>query len=276
MLAWRKLSSAKWVDSWQESLGFMGPQRLAITQIADSSRIRLEIFELTNREANLLLKRFGGEVRDLKRSTADWVRSVVLRKPVSIRGKLRIVAQSAPSRSRFLNRDIFIPANLAFGTGEHATTAACLRFLCDNAPKDGPWSFLDVGTGTGVLAIAAAKLGATRAEAIDYDAAAVRIAKENASSNGVPQVHIRRVDVRKYEGRPTFDLVAANLYGELFKQVARRIWRAVKPGGFLIVSGIMRDQTVSVQSSLERLGATLLRTSTRGKWVTLLASKQRW
>ena len=64
MLVWRKLSSEKWADSWQERLAFLGAQRLVITQITSSRRIRLEIFDITTDESILLSKQFGGEVRD--------------------------------------------------------------------------------------------------------------------------------------------------------------------------------------------------------------------
>src|SRR5438094_6138821 len=133
MLVWRKLSSEKWLDSWQERLAFLGWERLVSTQIANSSRVRLEIFDITPDESMLLLKRFGGEIRDLNHSTADWVRSVVLKKPISIRGRLRIVNGEPLPGALNESRTIYIPANLAFGTGEHATTAGCLRLLADIA-----------------------------------------------------------------------------------------------------------------------------------------------
>ena len=94
MLVWRKISSEKWLDSWQERLAFLGWERLVSTQIASSRRVRLEIFDITVPESALLVKRFGGEIRDLHRSTADWVRSVVLRKPLSLPGRFRILNQA--------------------------------------------------------------------------------------------------------------------------------------------------------------------------------------
>src|ERR1700730_14318822 len=183
MLVWRKLSGEKWGDSWQERLAFLGAERLVITQIASSRRIRLEIFDITANESILLLKNFGGEVRDLNHSTADWVRSVVLKRPISIRGRLRIVNDEPKSGAPCDLGTIYIPANLAFGTGEHATTAGCLRLLTDIAPKKRDWEFLDAGTGTGILAIAALRLGAKRALGFDFDANAIRIAKINAHLN---------------------------------------------------------------------------------------------
>jgi len=273
MLVWRKISSEKWLDSWQERLAFLGWERLVSTQIASSSRVRLEIFDITVKESALLLKRFGGETRDLHRSTADWVRSVVLKKPISIRGRLRIVNdEPSPAAIRDLNT-LYIPPNLAFGTGEHATTAGCLRLLVDFAPKTGDWEFLDAGTGTGILAIAALRLGAKRVLAFDFDATAIRVAKTNALLNKAAAVKLFRADVLKHRPEGSFDLVAANLYGDLFLKAATNLWPAIKPQGRLIISGLMRDQVDQVSKKIQELGGQIELKRTRGKWVTMLAKK---
>jgi ribosomal protein L11 methyltransferase len=183
MLVWRKISTEKWADCWQERLLFLGWERLVITHLGGSNRIRLEIFEITQREANLLLKRFGGEIRNLERSTADWVKAVVQKRPISIRGRLEILNREPGDDRPIPNHRLYLPAGLAFGTGDHATTAGCLRLLCDIAPKSGRWHMLDAGTGAGILAIAAAKLGASHIDAFDLDPTAVRTAKRNAKLN---------------------------------------------------------------------------------------------
>ena len=270
MLVWRKLSSEKWADSWQERLAFLGPERLVITQIANTHRIRLEIFDITSDESALLQKRLGGEVRDLNYSSADWVRNVILKKPISIRGRVRIV-NDEPTSSALDASTIYIPANLAFGTGEHATTAGCLRLLADIAPKTEGWNFLDAGTGTGILAIAACKLGAAKVLAFDVDATAVRIAKANALANGVKGVRVVRADVLKLRPEDSFDIVAANLYSELFRSAAPNLWPAIKPNGRIIVSGVMRDQVEPVVQTIREMKGQIEATRIRGKWVTLLA-----
>jgi ribosomal protein L11 methyltransferase len=274
MLVWRKISSEKWLDSWQERLAFLGWERLVSTQIAGSNRVRLEIFDITAPESALLVKRFGGEIRDLHRSTADWVRRVVLKKPISIRGRLRIVNEEpVPGGARDLST-IYIPANLAFGTGDHATTAGCLRMLTDIAPKTGDWSFLDAGTGTGILAIAALRLGAKTVLAFDFDPTAIRVAKSNALLNEANGLRLVRADVLKYQPEGTFDVVAANLYGELFRKAASRLWPAIKPQGRMIISGVMLDQVASVTEKIQELRGQIEIKRTRGKWVTMLAKRQ--
>jgi len=272
MLVWRKLSSEKWVDSWQERLAFLGPERLVITHIANTHRMRLEIFDITPGESEVLRERMGGEVRDLNCSNADWVRSLILKKPISIRGRLRIVSVEPVSDSLDA-KTIYIPANLAFGTGEHSTTAGCLRLLVDIAPRSGDWNFLDAGTGTGILAIAACKLGASQVLAFDVDATAVRIARGNASINRIRGLRVMRAEVLKHRAEESFDIVAANLYSDLFCSAAPNLWSAMKPTGRIIISGIMRDQTEPVVKVIGQMNGQIESTRVRGKWVTLLVRK---
>jgi ribosomal protein L11 methyltransferase len=273
MLVWRKVSTEKWSDSWQERLGFVGPQRLVITRFRDSRRVRLEVFDVSESLSRALLRRFGGEVRTLANSTADWVKNVTLKKPISFRGRLFLVDTDSPIDPELEQKSFRIPASLAFGTGEHATTSTCLRWLCDLAPAGRPWRFLDIGTGTGILAIGAAKLKASRVAGFDSDPTAVRIAKENAILNGVGFVRFFRQDVLRYEAAETFDIVVANLYSEILVRASERIWAALALQGFCLVSGILRDQTESILAAIRRLNGQVIATRARGKWVTILARK---
>jgi ribosomal protein L11 methyltransferase len=273
MLVWRKLSSEKWLDSWEERLAFLGWDRLVSTQFAGSRRVRLEIFDVTQAESAILLKRFGGEIRDLRNSTADWVRTFVWKAPISIRGRLRIINREPEPGAPFDRKTIYIPANLAFGTGEHATTAACLRLLTDIAPKSDGWDFLDAGTGTGILAIAAMRLGAGRILAFDFDRTAVRIAKANARLNKANGLKFLRADALTYTPDGQFDIIAANLYSDLFRKAASLLWLAMKPQGNLIVSGLTPDQIGSVDETIREIGGYVEVKRARGKWVTLLARK---
>jgi ribosomal protein L11 methyltransferase len=276
-LAWRKICHEKWVDSWQERLLWLGSERLVITQFNGSKRVRLEIYQVTKSEAAVLKREFGGEIRNLSRSTADWVKSIVQKKPIPIRGRLRIV-NLEPEAGQSSDGDIiFVPASLAFGTGEHATTAGCLRLLCDIIPAHHTdWSFLDVGTGTGILALAAARLGAGRIDAIDADAVAVRTAKQNARLNGGSRkLRIWRQDVLQFQPESVYDVVAANLYSVLLRQALPQLVKAARKGGFLIFSGVLREQRDEIKDWLRGSGLELKETRNRGKWIALLAQKQR-
>ena len=275
-LAWRKICHEKWVDSWQERLLWLGWERLVITQLSGSKRVRLEIYALTRSEAAILKKEFGGEIRNLNRSTADWVKSIVQKRPIPIRGKLRIVNRDREPKETADADVIFVPASLAFGTGEHATTAGCLRLLCDIVDRQPPgWSFLDVGTGTGILALAAVKLGAGQVHAFDADAVAVRTAKQNFRLNGYSRrVRVWRQDVLQFDPDSTYDVIAANLYSVLLREALHRLVGAARHQGFFIFSGILRDQATEVQDCLKRSGLELKAARSRGKWATLLAQKK--
>jgi ribosomal protein L11 methyltransferase len=274
MLVWRKISTEKWTDSWQERLLFLGWERLVITHLGGSTRIRLEIFEVTQREASLLLQRFGGEIRNLERSTADWARAVAQKRPISIRGRLQILNRQPESDRPIPREHLYLPAGLAFGTGDHATTASCLRLLCDIAPKSGRWHMLDVGTGAGILAIAAAKLGASHVDAFDLDPTAVRTARQNAKLNALEtRIHFWKQDVLSFVPKLSYQIVTANLYSELLRQSAALLSGALLPNGHLIISGLMRDQVDPVRKLLDAKGTPARLVRARGKWVTLLAQK---
>ena len=275
-LAWRKICHEKWVDSWQERLLWLGLERLVITQLSGSKSVRLEIYDVTRSEAAVLKKEFGGEIRNLNRSTADWVKSIVQKKPIPIRGKLRIVNRG-PEPAETADADIiYVPAGLAFGTGEHATTAGCLRLLCDiigRRPEG--WSFLDVGTGTGILALAAVKLGAGQVHAFDADAVAVRTAKQNSRLNGLSKkVRIWRQDILQFELELTYDVIAANLYSVLLRQALSRLLKSGSHRSLFIFSGILRDQAAEVKDWLKRSALEVKEARSRGKWTTLLAQQK--
>ncbi|MBV8899402.1 MAG: 50S ribosomal protein L11 methyltransferase [Verrucomicrobia bacterium] len=272
MRAWRKTTSQGRVGYWAQRLEAFGSERLAITETGRSAR--LEIFDVTEAEAGALRGQFGGEIRDLAASNADWARSVVQHRPISIRGRLLVYnTEPAPEAGtkRTDGKALLIPAGTAFGTGDHATTATCLRLLCDRTATlpVGSWSFLDIGCGTGILALAAARFGARPAEGFDLDAAAVRVARANARLNRLFRARFFRADLFKFTPLQPYDVVAANVYSEVLVQAARKVWATVKPGGTLIVSGILRTQTREVQAAFGRLGACLQTTRLRGKWATL-------
>ncbi len=271
-LVWRKLASAKWEDAWVERLRFLGPERLAITAFAGAKTIRLEAYALSKKEGAALVKKFGGQLRTAKR-TATY--KAERRAPIYIRQSLIVVTSDAEKRSaskQFPERKILVvPAAMAFGTGDHATTAQCLRFLCDAARelKSVDWEMLDLGTGSGILAMAARALGARRAGAFDFDSDAVRTARENARINGIDSLAIRKLDVTKWTPRRRWDVVAANLYSEVLMAASAAIVHALKPAGLLLVSGILRAQERECIAAFRHQGLRLEKTARRGKWVTL-------
>jgi ribosomal protein L11 methyltransferase len=131
---------------------------------------------------------------------------------------------------------LVIPPSMGFGTGHHATTRLCLAALQSIELRDKV--VLDVGTGSGLLAIAAATLGAARAIGTDDDADAIQAATENLELNHVTNVELVVSDVMT-EPLPAADVVVANLTGALIVRAAPRLLAALRPGGVLILSGIL-------------------------------------
>lgn len=277
-LAWSKLAASKWEDAWIERLLFLGPGRLAIFSLPGSRRIRIEAYALSKRDAARLKSAFGGSVRRMKPQAALLARngdSV----PLLIRNRLVVVrsqqAAAAAARSHPDRPQLIIPAAMAFGTGDHATTATCLRILCDFAAtraNAGPWEALDLGTGTGILALAARLLGASRCDAWDFDPASVRAARDNARLNHLRGVTMARVDVAAWIPSRQWDLVTANLFSQLLIKVSARIADAVKPGGRLILSGMLGSQAEETLSAFHALGIGFQRVVKKGKWVSALSS----
>jgi ribosomal protein L11 methyltransferase len=273
---WRKLSQAKWDDAWQERLGWLG-QRLIIVAISGKKTTRVEAWQVTKDEADALLKEFGGQVRPMKPMTVKDLEPVP-RPPLRIRGKF-VVVSSEKERAIFQKKDsktacLLIPASMAFGTGEHATTATCLRLLADHvATLPNGWSALDLGTGTGILAFAAKMLGAKKVEGTDHDATAVEVAKENAQINQIEGIVFKKSDVLKWTPKKTWPLVTANLFSPILIAAAPQISAAVEKGGILILSGILRIQADEVVAAFKKQKMKFEVIAKKGKWVTCLARK---
>jgi ribosomal protein L11 methyltransferase len=160
----------------------------------------------------------------------------------------------------------------AFGTGTHPTTQLCLRALEDVVPNyDAPLVF-DVGTGSGILAIAAVLLGAPRVVACDIDPVAVEATRENAERNGVLaaiEVHVGGVDVIEGEA----DVVVANILAEVIAPIAPDLAARTKPGGAVLASGIIRARQAMVEEAFEAAGLVVLRVEHQGEWVLVEARK---
>jgi len=162
---------------------------------------------------------------------------------------------------------IEIDPGMAFGTGQHPTTAMCLRALEDQVRTGA--SVLDLGCGSGILAIAAVKLGARRVLALDVDPNAVRAARENAAANAVSDVIEVREGTLEAEGGP-FDVIVANISGLTLERLAVPLARSLAPGGSLITSGFLDDAVAGLSSVFE--GAALRVSVVRdGVWWAIIA-----
>jgi ribosomal protein L11 methyltransferase len=154
---------------------------------------------------------------------------------------------------------------MAFGTGQHATTRACLEAIEAAVGTGQVRSALDVGTGSGVLALALARLGVERVVALDTDPAVVPLARANLARNGATRVALLAGPLAAVRGR--FDLVVANLLADAIVAEAGALARAVGPGGRLVVSGLAAEQLPAVRAAYA--GWRVAETRAEGAWRTL-------
>lgn len=279
---WSRLSSVKWEDAWVERLRFAGEQNLVIRKFPASRSIRLDLYT-DAKTAKTVQKAFGGSVRpfDLANWTPPAPRKTA---PLRIGGALRIYGDEqrfAKERHSGRGQALFLPSGLAFGTGDHATTARCLQLLAEaSKPLAGKeWSLLDLGCGSGILALAGELLGARRILGCDFDERCVRTSKENADLNGLSHSRFVKADVLRWTppksgGKPaTYDIVAANLYSTILTAAAPMIVEAVKPGGVLILSGILSVEEPALKKTFANLRHQ--ETLRRGKWSAMMFRKKK-
>jgi ribosomal protein L11 methyltransferase len=267
---WRKRVGAHWWRGRSESLTLRFGGSLAIIERPGTERVTLEVFCTTERASRKLLQEFGGSVEKLRR---DWLQHFAKQargKPLRIGSRLIIL--SAPAQRATAARTLLIPAENAFGTGHHATTAMCLRLLERITRGLAPgWSMFDAGTGSGILAIAGSCFRAGRVVAIDNDPLACATAKRNARLNAVRNIQFSAGDVLKQELTGKFEIITANLYSEILIE-ALPLWsRRLAPDGYLILSGILRSQETVVVRALGRHNLAAREIRRRGKWIALLA-----
>ncbi|CAA9540388.1 MAG: Ribosomal protein L11 methyltransferase [uncultured Thermomicrobiales bacterium] len=158
---------------------------------------------------------------------------------------------------------------MAFGTGTHPTTRLCMLAL-EGAVRDGD-RVLDVGTGTGILAIAAALLADVRVDAVDIEPVSVRSARENVERNGLAG----RVTIEQGSAGPDdpfpgpYDVVLANIIARVLIEIREGLVARVAPGGVLLLSGIIEDKEAAVRSAFDALGMRLEERTTEEDWISL-------
>ncbi len=162
-------------------------------------------------------------------------------------------------------RVLVLDPGMSFGTGKHATTQACMGFLDKLAGEDPMRDVLDVGCGSGILSIAAGKLGFKSVRGIDNDPDAVRIAKENSEVNGVA-AEFAECDLAACDESAT--IVVANVLAVVLEHFAKEVSQMVRrvPGNALILSGILDEQYASVKAAYEKYGATEVESVLIGEW----------
>jgi ribosomal protein L11 methyltransferase len=220
--------TALWSENWVAGL-FSEDKN--IDEVLNAVRMALASVEVPRHEVATL-------------PDADWARAWMADyRPVQIASRLWVCPSwYTPPDPHAIN--LLLDPGLAFGTGTHPTTALCLRWLADRH-----WdkrSFIDYGCGSGILAIAALKLGAAQATGLDIDPQAIAVSRENAARNGVGE--------RYQAGTPanvasdlTADVLVANILAGPLIDLAPEIVRHVKPSGLVALSGILTDQAEEVR-----------------------------
>ncbi len=264
-----------------ERLQFAGLQNLVIKKFPASRSIRLDLYTDAT-TAKKLKATFGGSARPF--DAAGWKPPVSkIADPLRIAGELRIYRDKdlfKKERSQGKGLPLLIPSGMAFGTGDHATTARCLQLLVEASaplrPSGAPWSLLDLGCGSGILALAAELLGARKILGCDFDSKCVEISAENAAQNKLPLSRFVKADVLRWKppGKAgSYDIVAANLYSTILTAASPMIVNAIKPGGVLILSGILAVEEQAILKTFSALGIKHRKTLKRGKWAAVMMGK---
>src|SRR5438067_1549827 len=226
MFVWRKRASAVWLAANEAALRERAGQRLAIISRPGRKNAIVEIAGSNKRDLENIRSRFSGTIVKFPRDWLTTFSRAQTTKSIKI-GKRLIIYRPVTSKNRIRNRNktLLIPAGAAFGTGEHTTTAMSLRLLelttrgwGAHVPRvfsegvargaqrstrgrvrspDKESTLLDLGTGSGILALAAARFGAKRVIAIDHDPIAISTARANARRNKIENIDFRVVDLRR-------------------------------------------------------------------------------
>ena len=245
----------------------------------DADVWRIDAYPTTTEEADALratLARFPLETATEELADADWLAMALSGLPPVRAGRFFIYGAHDRGRVPDDTINLRIEAGAAFGTGHHGTTTGCLEAY--DALLAAGQTFprvLDVGCGTGVLAIAAARTGSPTALGTDIDPVSVRIANENAALNEADArfVHAAGLDDPAIAAEAPYDLAFANILAQPLIELASAIHAALRPGGVTILSGLLRTQEDAVRTAYEAAGFTLSTVLHKDAWATLVFTR---
>ena len=266
LLAWTDPTPADAVDAKED-----GRTQWRLDAYAADEEAALACVALANEAAPALNVRY--EVLEDR----DWVTLSLEGLPPVEAGPFIVAGSHALTQTSPGKTAVLIEAGPAFGTGHHGTTLGCLLGLEHIMRKRQVTKVLDLGTGSGVLSIAALKVGATRAIGTDIDADSVRVADENAEKNNAAfrfkGVHCSGTRSRLVQADAPYDTVFANILARPLVGLASDIHRCTAPGGAIILSGLLRHQEPQVIGAFSGRGLSLLKRFHRDGWSTLLFEK---
>ncbi len=218
-------------------------------------------------ESGLDVGKGDWKIRPVKRE--DWSESWKKHfHPIEVSHRLLVKPEWEEIQVKSGQVVVTLNPGLSFGTGHHPTTLFCLKQLADHAPINGPRSFLDAGSGSGILAISAAKLGYSPVVAWDFDPQAVHVARENAKQNHLAETLSFGVkDLTKMApGGNRFDIICANLIYDLLIDESEKLKSWIAPDGYLILAGILKDQFTLVRDVYCRAGMKMVDIEVCGEW----------
>jgi ribosomal protein L11 methyltransferase len=198
--------------------------------------------------------------------------------PIEITRRLLIRPSWSRQRARAGQAVIELDPGLSFGTGHHPTTAFCLKQLVTRRLSGVSQSLLDLGTGSGILAIAAARLGYEPVRAIDFDGEAIRVAQRNAQKNGVRRrVLFSHADIARLPHEPAqkYSVICANLVAPLLLENIGPILEHLEPDGVVLLAGILKTEFGAVRSGYEAAGLRLLTVSRQMEWASGVFQRRR-
>lgn len=252
----------------------------AVSHAVDHKTATVEVFTADASRANDLRLAYGGRAEKID-AAALMQPAPSGGAPLRIRDRL-VVTEATDAgkidalRSRFAGRDVLsFPPELAFGTGRHGTTGTCLRLLADIARERTAtnWQVLDVGHGTGILAIAAVLMGAKWGLGIDNDDFAVEVGWRNALRHGLgpERCAFAAADLGKWQPPrgQRYQVIVANLFAGLLVEHLPRISGWLADGADLVVSGILRSQAEEVRVAAQAAGLEFDPPCHSGKWVAM-------
>jgi ribosomal protein L11 methyltransferase len=241
---------------------------------------RLDLYPTSDEEAGalvaLLTKHAGLQIASQPLADADWLALALSGLPPVRAGRFFVFGAHDRGRIPANAVGLRIEAGAAFGTGHHGTTAGCLVALDTLLKRRRFGRALDIGTGTGVLAIAAARTGSAVAVGTDIDPVSARIAGENAALNraGARFVRANGLAHRLVAASAPYDLVFANILARPLVRLAPDIRRALRPGAVAILSGLLRNQERLVRAAYLARGFRLVRRYHRDAWATLVLARR--
>jgi ribosomal protein L11 methyltransferase len=265
-------------DAIDNHPGLEGATYSILEEDEDKNIWRIDAFPTTDEEDSGLLEVLAGYPLKVVRerlADADWLAMALSGLPPVRAGRFFVYGMHDRGRLPASTVNLRIEAGAAFGTGHHGTTVGCLMAY-DKLIKARKFNkVLDVGAGTGLLAIAAARTGSRIAVGTDIDKPSVRISKENAKVNRANArfVHASGLSNRLVTDNAPYDLVFANILARPLVNLAQDIKNALVPGGTVILSGLLRTQERMVKAAYVSRGFKVVNRIHRDAWAALVLQR---